>query len=135
MARGGYTPRQIKEMTEEEIYFISHYQNKVEKDRMETLLEYLGVIWDLSEDKVEVSSAIQQNSNKLIIPLSVAINPDIIDHVRDKMKNRSKGGKTKGKIVKMTSDGSTIEGEAASVGELSKEEFFKLMGQKPKGKK
>ena len=83
MARGGYTFSDLKEMTTEEIAFISHYQEKLEKERMDSITSMLGVFWDLNKYKESHDTTTAESTGTLFIPLSVAINPKILDYVKE----------------------------------------------------
>ena len=121
MARGGYTFKEIAEMSEEEVQFLDHYQKKVEEGRWEYLNSMLGVEWDLEHYSKPAATGVGE-SRKMFIPLSVAINPKIMEHVKEEAKKYKNifigGGEFKPeKNV-----------EIRSSGELSKEDFFKLIG-------
>lgn len=125
MARGGYTPEQVRGMTDEEIYFINHYQILQQKNLTESLGKMLGVIWDIDEVRKNAEKSSDDiNSNRLITPLTMVINPQILDVIK------------KQKTVKETSnfigggDYISKSGEKVmSMGDLSKEEFYKMIGK------
>ncbi len=125
MARGNYTPSQIKEMSEEEIYFIDHYQSEHEKGVTDTLGKMLGVIWDIEETKDNASKNSDDfNSDRIVFPLAMTINPKIIDIVKKQ--------KTSKETSKWIADGSYIpqaNEKVMSMGDISKEEFYKMIGK------
>jgi hypothetical protein len=94
MARGGYTFEQIRSMSDVQLMFLDHWQEKDMSERdnglLDKLASLLGVYWDLSElpDEDESSSnedgTVQLKSNKLFIPLTVAIQPNLLKSLKER---------------------------------------------------
>lgn len=130
MARGGYTFSQIKEMSLEERMFIHHYQNLSEDNQMRTLLKALGVIWEKDDFLREpsVSENRENTSRDVFIPLAMTINPNIHKFVGDTAKKSNNNGIS----PKYYGSGELIEqslGKVRSMAELSKEEFYQMIGR------
>lgn len=135
MARGGYTITQINQMTEEEIFFLYHYQNLDRKNFIDDIATILGVLWTPStylehKDKKEedIGDILKKvTDKKVIVPLSVAINPKILDFVK-KQGIDSEAGRFAGTVAQ--GDYNTNKGEkVVSLASLPKEEFKKIMGR------
>jgi len=130
MARGGYTPEEIRNMTELEIQFLSHYQVLLETDHQKFWTDCLGVIWEADEfnkPKPVESQSDNVRPNRLFIPLLQGINPDILTVVKENF-GLSKEGKKRQAFV---GGGDYIPkaGEnIVSMASLSKDEFKKKMG-------
>ena len=126
MARGNYTFEEIRKMSDIELLFLQHYQELIKKEQEEFFISSLGIVWDKKsfEEKLEKDN---KPIEKLFIPLSVAVNPDILDYVK-KQFNVSKIGKSTmiGGGEYMPRPGEEI----ISMGELSKDEFMKLIGRR-----
>ena len=125
-ARGGYTLEQISHMDYAEILYIHYHQDLVEQQRYQQLFKALGVLWN-KEDLARPIDPDMPESDDVFVPLSMVINPKILDIVK-----ADKGSRKKGESVKMLSDGTPIDGTLGpvkSMGDLSKEEFFRLIGQ------
>lgn len=129
MARGGYTFEQIRQMDNTQLLYLHHYQILVQKEQQEFLSSALGIVWDkkslLEKTEGDSSTPIE----KLFIPLSVAVNPDILDYVKAqfKMSTNSKGPVHIGGGEYMPKPNEVV----TSMGDLSKEDFLKLLGKKP----
>lgn len=125
MARGNYTPSQMREMSDTEVYFVSHYQLLNERKKAESLGKMLGVIWDIDETKDNVSKKSDNvNSNRIVFPLAMVINPKIVEIVK-KQKNSDE-------TSKWIADGSYVpksNEKVVSMGDLSKDEFYKMIGK------
>lgn len=122
MVRGNYTPNEIKKMTDEEILFIFHYQDLIERERMDSILKSLGVLWDLDLMK-EIQSGGEggggPRSNKIMIPLAAGVNPKIFEMIKNYLGSGSSA------IPGFTPK----EGEkVVPISQLSKEEFLNLVG-------
>jgi len=99
MARGGYTPNEIREMEYLEIMFIYHYQEQSIYEQQQFLTSILGVVWEkdkivssLEESKKNVGG-VKKPLDKLFIPLSLAVNPDVMDFVQSQFGVGGKLGK------------------------------------------
>lgn len=94
---------------------------------MKQLLKALGVMWSRSE--LQKAGTGGSDSDTVFIPLAATINPSIFDLVLGKGSQKvTKDGTT----VKTFADGTPIEsslGQVRSMSELSKEEFYKMIGQ------
>lgn len=126
MARGGYTPSDIREMDNDEVLFLYHYQNRAEDRRFEKLGSYLGVLWDL-EEVANPSQSSADQSTKLFFPLSTVIKPELMDFVKKKansitttVHNSIIGG---GDYVKGANE------KIIPMSTLSKEDFLKMIGK------
>ncbi len=110
-----------------EILYIHYHQDLMEQARYNQLFKALGVLWS-KEDLSRKADPDAPDSDEVFIPLSMVINPKVLDIVRsDKSANRKQGDP-----VKVLSDGTPIDaslGPVRSMGDLSKEEFFRLIGQ------
>ena len=127
MARGGYTFKEMAEMSEGEIRFLDHYQKRIEEGRWQYLNSMLGVEWDLEQQSKPAATDIGDN-RKIFIPLSVAINPKIVEHVKEEAK------KYKNAFIGGGEFRPEKNVEIRSSGELSKEDFFKLIGARSQKK-
>ena len=125
MARGGYTFEQMKQMNETEILFLYHYQNLLQKEQQEFISTALGIVWDKSSLAKSTESG-SGDFNKLFIPLSVAINPDILDYVKKQFKVSDKG---KSAFIGGGEYMPKANEVVSSMEELSKDDFLKLVGQ------
>lgn len=106
--------------------FIHYHQELDEQDKMKQLLKALGIIWSKSE--LQKAGSGGGDSDTVFIPLAATINPNIFDLVLGKNAKTAK----QGEVVKAMSDGTPIDssmGQVRSMAELSKEEFYKLIGQ------
>lgn len=109
-----------------EILYIHYHQDLVEQQRYSQLFKALGVLWS-KEDLSKPVNPDMPESDEVFVPLSMVINPKILDIVKS-----DKGSRRKGEAVKMLSDGTPIDeslGIVKSMGDLTKEEFFRLIGQ------
>lgn len=127
MARGGYTFDQIKQMDNTEIMFLYHYQNLLQREQQEFMSTALGIIWD--KKSMAKSMGDEGGSlEKLFIPLSVAVNPDILDYVKKQFKLTDKKSKKQAFIgggEYMPKSNEVV----SSMEDLSKEDFMKLIRQ------
>lgn len=132
MARGGYTFEQVREMSYTELLFLHHYQEMVKNEQQEFIVNALGVVWD-KESLVSKLNVGTENKpiEKLFIPLSVAVNPDILDYVRKQFNVNSK--KPSGPVFIGGGEYMPRPGEEVrSMGDLSKDEFMRLIGRRSK---
>jgi hypothetical protein len=134
MARGGYTPEQVRGMSQDEIYFIYYYQNKVEEGKVSSLAEMLGVMFDFDKQTFSSQADSDKNdtmtlsaNNKLYVPLSFIIQPEFAKKVSELSKEKANkksvyigGGEYRAK------DNENI----VSMSELSKDEFLALIGRR-----
>lgn len=129
IARGGYTFSQVKEMSREEIAYIHYHQTLVDEKQMRTLLKALGVVWDKS-DFLRSSSEAESSEDvapDIYIPLAMTINPNLHKFVSEKSTKS-----TSNTVSKHYGDGELIEsnlGKVRSMAELSKEDFYKMIGK------
>ena len=131
MSRGGYTFEQIRQMSETEILFLYHYQELLRQQDQEFLTNALGVIWE-KENLVGKLESDNQKIEKLFIPLSVAINPEILDYVK---KQFNLGGKSKATGPAYVGGGEYMpkpNEEIKPMSDLSKDEFMRLIGRRVK---
>lgn len=101
--------------------YIHYHQELVEQQRFKSLFKALGVLWQKSE--LEVTDDIKETDD-VFIPLSMVINPKILDVVKANQKTKTK--------TRVMGDGTPIDttlGPVKSMGDLSKEEFYRLIGQ------
>lgn len=130
MARGGYTFEDIQKMDAIKIQFLYHYQNLVQTEWMEFITNSLGLIWDRKTFTERIVDTSKKSIDKLFIPLSLAINPDLLDYVRDQFKV----GKHHGHQNSVIGGGEYVPRPneiVTPMSELSKEEFLALLGKKP----
>jgi hypothetical protein len=139
MARGGYTFEQIKHYDQEELMFLDHYQRLQERSFLDRLTNLLGVTWNLQLMR-DMEEAKKQRSlrgepepevNELFIPLAVAINPQLINHVRQSagLEVKNADGSTSGKPLIGGGDYTPEEGEVVkSMKEMSKDAFLGMIG-------
>jgi len=129
MARGGYTVSDINSMSEEEIAFIYHYQDLAIEKQHSYLASILGVVWTRDDVTPAVGKGSSVPPDKILVPLSMAINPNVVSYVSSVF---GIGGTEK----KETSS-SSVEGYTPSSNEkivstegMGKEEFMKLIGKR-----
>jgi len=140
MARGGYTPNEIRQMEYLEIMFIYHHQEMSIYEQQTFLTNILGVIWEKdsilgSIEESKKRSVVKQTLEKLFIPLSLAINPDVMDFVQaqfgvgSKKGNVSSDGVIKNPYIAggdyMPKPGEVI----MSTENMSKDDFLNLIGK------
>lgn len=128
IARGGYTFSEITAMSKEERMFIHYHQNLSEQNQMRTLLKALGVVWEKSDflRSSSDSESSESYSSDVYIPLAMTINPNIHKFVSDSAK------KSVGSTSRNDGSGQALPsnlGKIRSMAELSKEDFYKLIGQ------
>jgi hypothetical protein len=129
MARGGYTPDQIKNMTQDELYFIYYYQNKVDDAKISSLSEILGVMFDFDRQDFSDSSPQEHRSpsNKLYVPLSFILQPDFAKKIAEMSKSKA------GKKVSFIGGGEYKPKQNESVvsmADMSKDDFLKFIGKR-----
>ena len=76
MARGHYTFDDIESWTDEQVYFIWHYQEKVEQAQLEKTAKMLGLLWT-KEDFEKTKDKSAPNMDRVFIPLSLILNPKL----------------------------------------------------------
>ena len=96
----------------------------------EFITQALGVVWD-KKDIIEKPNSQKDSKidrDKLFIPLSVAINPEIMDFVKKQfnVQGKSKGPAYVGGGTYMPKPNEVI----SPMDDLSKEEFLKLLGRR-----
>jgi hypothetical protein len=125
VARGGYTLKQVSEMEPEEILYIHYHQDLMDQNRFKSLFKAMGVLWNKSDlDAVKDKNAEEIDSDEIFIPLSMVINPKVLDLVKSNRKAKDS--------PKLLGDGSAIPvelGEVRSMSDLPKEEFYRMIGQ------
>jgi hypothetical protein len=113
-----------------EVLYLYHYQELSLKEQQGFLTNALGVVWDKSIFTEQISTdKSSKPTNEIFIPLSLAINPNVMDFVKAQfgMGPSGKGGK-----APMIAGGeySPKSGEViTSMADLSKEDFLKMMGK------
>lgn len=130
MARGGYTFAEMRQMDSTEILFLLHYQNLAQKEQQEFISSALGIVWnkkDMVEHVNESGNSSSKPLEKLFIPLSVAVNPDILDYVKKQFKvsDKKRGPVFIGGGEYMPKGNEVVN----SMEDLSKEDFLKLIGK------
>lgn len=81
MAKGGYTWREVREMSELQLSFVDHYQQKQEIDFVEKIATILGLSWDLDFlDKVQAGTP--EPTSRIFLPLSLVIDPELVEKLR-----------------------------------------------------
>ena len=130
MARGGYTFDQIKQMSNIELWFLHHYQELVKKEQQEFIVDSLGIVWDKSSFKDKLDTGKKQ-IEKLFIPLSVAINPDLLTYVKKQFNIADSSQKSKGPAYIGGGEYMPKTNEVVnSLGDLSKDDFMQMIGKK-----
>lgn len=129
MAKGGYTPEQIRGMSSDEIFFLHHYQSKVDESKAATLAEMLGVMFDFekqdfSEPSPDASSHV---SGKLYVPLSFILQPEFAKKVTELSQKKSY---KKPAYIGGGEHRQQANENIVSMSELSKEDFMALLGRK-----
>ena len=125
MARGGYTFADVKDMSAVEIRYLYHYQNMVEKSRFDELGAMLGVIWNLEEQKAAAAASADAPPPKtMFIPLSVAINPKILDMVYKK--SGAESSTVGGADFKPPEENAVVK----PMGDMSKDDFLRMLGRR-----
>jgi len=123
MARGGYTPSDLREFSPEELMFVYHYQN-VNENRMFDRFSYLlGITWDVEDLKrMKTEDSRAAKSGKLFFPLASVIRPELVEHLR-KTHSSNSGVVGQGEYKKQP--GEVI----VPMSTLSKEEFLRMIGK------
>jgi hypothetical protein len=128
LARGGYRLADVKDMDNDELLFINHYQNLVESRQAEKFASYLGVYWDLEEFVKNQEESSGKPSTKLFIPLSVALRPEILEYVTKQAGIAVATARHSGVIA-----GGTYVRDKNEVvipmSTLSKEDFLRMIGK------
>ena len=119
-------------MSELDIQFLSHYQGLVESENQKFITDVLGVLWDAEEFKQSEhtdGAGGSQFPDKLFIPLSMAINSELITSVKEAMGiTKGKGKASKAPFIG-GGDHMPKKGEVyKSMGDLSKEDFKQMIG-------
>jgi hypothetical protein len=130
MARGGYTFNEIREMNSLEVLYLYHYQELSLKEQQGFLTNTLGVVWDKSIFTEQVTTSTDSKPvNEIFIPLSLAINPNVMEFVKAQfgMGPSGKGGKTP--MIAGGEYSPKANEVISSMAELSKEDFLKMMGK------
>lgn len=129
MARGNYTPDEIKRMSDLDVAFLSHYQNLVEEQRQKFWTDALGVIWHRDEflNKSVEGPQVKMIKDSMFVPLSLVIEPNLMDRIRENFGLTKEGRKRAphiagGEYVPKT--GESIQ----TMEHLTKEDFKKMFG-------
>jgi len=111
-----------------ELCFIDHYQTLHHSGLMDNLMYALGLSWNLDAIRKQAEVATPTTpSNEIFIPLSVVINPKIMEYVKEQAGIQEK------KNVEQVDGYVPKENEKiTSMGNLNKEEFKAMLGIKPK---
>lgn len=114
MARGGYTLGQIKEMSDEEIYFIWHHQNQTTSEELDSVVTAIGllfgVIWDKELDYTKSRGV--SKSRYIATPLTMVVNPQYIQTVLGGAKKDGPKGRDIPAGAKSMAEMSTDEAQA-----------------------
>lgn len=128
MARGNYTPDQIKRMSDLDIAYLSHYQNLVEEQRQKFWTDALGIIWHRDEFmKNTEGPQVKTVKDSMFIPLSVVIEPNLMERIRENFGLTKEGRRQAPHIAGgeyIPESGDAIQ----SMEHLSKEDFKKMFG-------
>lgn len=128
MARGNYTPDEIRRMSDLDIAFLAHYQNLVEEEKQKFFTDALGIIWHRDDFLKSGEAKPKMVQDKVFLPLSQIIKPEILEGVR-KLFGLTDDGKEKAPHVGggeyIPKKGEQIQ----SMEHLSKEEFKRMMGR------
>lgn len=114
-----------------ELQYINHYQELVETKFFEKLGAYLGVLWNIKDvEEADKGSSAADQSDEIMIPLSVAINPKVVEYVRSRS---GKSGETPfiggGDFIPKAGQ------KVVSMANMSKDDFFKTIGVAPPSQK
>jgi hypothetical protein len=120
MARGGYTFDDINGMSPEEVAFVYHYQEVQEQKTHKFIADMLGTIWKAEDLVTPTKTTSGGKRDTLLIPLSVAINPKILEYVHQELKKP--GGEVPGHIVGYTKQPGE---QIVSMASLGKDDFLK----------
>lgn len=122
LARGHYTPNEIREFNTDELMFAYHYQNLAEDRFFDRLSYLLGVYYNVDDLKAMTKGdKAGKQSGRLFFPLTSVIRPELMDQLRQQYSSSTIIGQ---------GDYSVGPGEKiVSMGELSKEDFLKLIGR------
>lgn len=128
MVRGGYTPDEVKKMSETDILFINHYQELLETEQQKFWTDALGVVWEADEfNKPKSVVTSTGKPDRIFIPLTMAVNPDIVNTIKENLGLTKDGKKTQTFVG--GGDYVPKEGEQiVSMGDISKDDFKKMMG-------
>jgi hypothetical protein len=129
MARGNYTPDEIKKMSELDLAYISHYQNLVVEEQQKFFTDALGIIWhreDFLNKSVNQPQA-KQHRNTVFMPLSQVIKPDVINTIRE-LFGLTEEGKTKAPHIGGGEYAPKKGEQIQSMDHFSKEDFKKMFG-------
>jgi hypothetical protein len=134
MARGGYTFAEVKDWTREQWYFIFHYQELAISQQEDFLTSAMGVLWDRKSLASRKSGEAGKPRDKLLVPLSLAIKPDLLDFVyRQFGMGGTPSGKGGGGGQPYIGGGSykPKKGEVVlSMADMPKDEFLKKVGMR-----
>jgi hypothetical protein len=118
------------------LLFVFHWLSKVEEDTWDRLGKHLGTLWD-RESLVALRDATGNSSgpsqNRIFVPLSLSINPELPDALLGKKSGNASPGEPAS--TPSRSDGlhtamAMPEGdEVVNMGDLPKNEFFGLVSQ------
>ncbi len=77
------TDQRIKDLIKDPLLFryTLYWLNKVERDREKGMLKALGILWE-KEDIIEKPNKSTEKPDTLLVPLSVQINPKILEFVK-----------------------------------------------------
>ena len=143
MARGNYTYDDIREWSSEEVYFVYHYQELQVRQQQDFFASAMGIVWDKKQMLAMAAKGGEESGKpgkpieKVFVPLSAAINPQIIEFVKGMF---GLGGE--GSLPAPTSQGHYIGGgeyspkkgeKVVSMSTLSKRDFLALLGRRPVG--
>lgn len=115
--------------------FAFHWLSKVDDDTWERLSSHLGTVWDREELMALQDSTPRSGKpqNKVFVPLSLSINPDLPDAILGKKKSGdsvSPEGEPRSSGDGLHTGMALPEGdEVVNMGELPKNEFIGLVSQ------
>ena len=139
MARGNYTFEDLNSWSAEQLYFIYHYQELQIRQQQEFFSSSMGIMWDKNQMIAMAANSEGDSTgkkpDKVFVPLSAAINPQIIDFVRGLF---GLGGKSSdgpsGESNNYIAGGDYIpkaNEKIVSMSKLSKRDFLALLGRRP----
>lgn len=107
---------------------IRHYQEKEKIEFMDRLGTYLGVLWDIEalNNKSTNESGPAYSNGKIFTPLTMVINPKILELIQ----GQSGSGEEKKPFIGGGEFIPTKGQKIISVGSLSREDFYNLLGRK-----
>ena len=120
----------------EHLMFAYHWYQKIDNDQWDRLGHQLGTMWSRSE-LLRMSAAepgAREDSDRVFVPLSLVINPDLVDGLLKKAKKNPNQSTVAGEAASLPSGDGLNTGMSLPAGEevvnmanLPKEEFLNVI--------